>query len=69
MSRVDILDKLANLTPAGACSILIVLAGVTLLGVGAALLLGQQFSRRTPAQRRDLISLLAALRGMRRSDG
>ncbi len=68
MSGVDIIDKLANLTPAGACSILIVLAGITVLGVAAALLLGQQFSRRTPAQRRDLISLLAALRGTRRRD-
>ncbi len=68
MADIDFLDQLANLTPSAALSIDLVITGVTVNAVAAALVLGRQFRWLTPSQRRDVIKLVAALFRSRRRD-
>lgn len=69
MANVNVLGELINLTPGVAISILIVAVGVTILSVAAMLVLARAFSRRTSAEREDMIELIKALRGPGRRNG
>lgn len=69
MANVNVLGEFINLTPGVAISILIVAVGVTVLSVAAMLVLARAFSRRTSAERGDMIELIKALRGSGRRNG
>ncbi len=65
---LDFLDLVTKLTPGSAGTLLILAVGLTVVTVSVLLALGQWFIRLTPARRRDIINLVAALRRAGRHD-